>query len=87
MELASRNLAASNRVAWQCRRGMRELDELLGRFLVHRYPELNEQEQQTFDFLLEYPDAVLFELLMGRMRPADTDVAKLVQAIRNTTAT
>ena len=87
MNQVSRNLAASNRVAWQCRRGMRELDELLGRFLVNRYPGLNEQERQTFNLLLEYPDAVLFELLMGRMAPADRDVARLVQAIRNTAAT
>ena len=80
------SLAAANRTAWQCRRGMRELDELLGDFLVRRYAQLNEQEQQTFNDLLEYPDAVLLELLMGRMMPADRDVARLVQEIRHTAA-
>ena len=70
-----------NRLAWQCRRGMRELDELLNRFLLRR-----SLQQQTFTRLLDYPDDVLLELLMGRMAPADKDVAHIVQEIRNTAA-
>ena len=75
-----------NRLAWQCRRGMRELDELLNSFLLQGYRDLDETAQGTFSRLLEYPDAVLLELLMGRMTPADKDVACIVQKIRNTTA-
>ena len=75
-----------NRLAWQCRRGMRELDELLNRFLQHRYSKLDGPEQDTFSRLLDYPDDVLLELLMGRMAPADKDVAHIVQEIRNTTS-
>ena len=75
-----------NRLAWQCRRGMRELDVLLNRFLVQRYSKLDQLEQKTFTQLLDYPDDVLLELLMGRMAPADKDVAHIVQKIRNTTA-
>ena len=73
-----------NRLAWQCRRGMRELDELLNRFLVQRFSSLDRPEQETFIRLLDYPDDVLLELLMGRMAPADKDVAHIVQEIRNT---
>ena len=75
-----------NRLAWQCRRGMRELDELLNRFLLQRYSSLDSLQQQTFTRLLDYPDDVLLELLMGRMAPADKDVAHIVQEIRNTAA-
>jgi antitoxin CptB len=75
-----------NRLAWQCRRGMRELDELLNGYLVQRYRCLDESAQGTFGRLLEYPDDVLLELLMGRMAPADKDVARIVQEIRNTPA-
>jgi len=75
--------AMRNRLAWQCRRGMRELDELLHGFLDKRYAELGTAQQATFTALLEYPDAVLLELLMGRMRPADKDVDDIVQEIRN----
>ncbi len=76
--------ATINRIAWQCRRGMRELDELLGQFLVLRYTDLDACDRSTFNTLLEYPDAVLLELLMGRMAPADSDIARLVRAIRDT---
>ena len=75
-----------NRLSWQCRRGMRELDEMLKRFLVLRYSDLDDAGLKTFELLLEYPDAVLLELLMGRMTPANGDVAKIVREIRNTTA-
>jgi antitoxin CptB len=75
-----------NRLAWQCRRGMRELDELLYGFLKRRYPELGPAEQQHFSLLLEYPDPVLLEILMGRMVPADRDVAWIAREIRHSTA-
>jgi antitoxin CptB len=75
-----------NRLAWQCRRGMRELDEILGCFLEAAYSRLDEPGRAHFSRLLEYPDAVLLELLMGRMAPADRDVAHIVQKIRNTLA-
>ncbi|MBT8117191.1 MAG: succinate dehydrogenase assembly factor 2 [Gammaproteobacteria bacterium] len=78
--------AANNRTAWQCRRGMRELDELLGQFLELRYTDLDACDRSTFNTLLEYPDAVLLELLMGRMAPADGNIARLVRAIRDTAA-
>ena len=73
-----------NRLAWQCRRGMRELGELLNVFLAQRYRKLDRAAQQRFARLLDYPDDVLLELLMGRMAPADKDVANIVQEIRNT---
>lgn len=75
-----------NRLAWQCRRGMRELDVLLNGFLERRFERLDLQERESFARLLEYPDAVLLECLMGRMVPADKDVASIVQDIRHTAA-
>jgi antitoxin CptB len=75
-----------NRLAWQCRRGMRELDELLTGFLERRYSVLDAQDLESFRRLLEYPDHVLLELLLGRMTPADREVARIVQEIRNTAA-
>jgi antitoxin CptB len=75
-----------NRLAWQCRRGMRELDVLLSGFLERRYAVLDANEREYFARLLEYPDAVLLECLLGRMVPADKDVARIVQDIRDTAA-
>ena len=73
-----------NRLRWQCRRGMRELDEILGLYLDTAYAGLGESEKASFSRLLEYPDSLLLEVLMGRMIPTDTDVAYLVHNIRST---
>jgi antitoxin CptB len=75
-----------NRLAWQCRRGMRELDVLLKGFLEQRFEGLDAHGRDSFARLLDYPDAVLLEWLMGRMVPADKDVASIVQDIRHTAA-
>ena len=75
-----------NRLAWQCRRGMRELDEILRCFLDRGYGGLNETGRAHFSKLLDYPDTVLLEILMGRMAPADTEVAHIVRKIRDTLA-
>lgn len=75
-----------NRLHWQCRRGMRELDELLNAFVDGHYDTLDTGELECLVKLLEYPDQLLLACLMGRMVPTDTDVAHIVRIIRNTTA-
>jgi len=80
------NDSGYRRLAWQCRRGMRELDELLLGFLAQGYAGLDAGGRAAFDALLAYPDAVLLELLMGRMTPADKDAASIVRTIRDTAA-
>jgi len=83
---ARANDSSYRRLAWQCRRGMRELDELLLGFLAHGYAGLDADGRGAFDALLAYPDAVLLELFMGRMTPADREVAGIVRAVRDTAA-
>jgi succinate dehydrogenase flavin-adding protein (antitoxin of CptAB toxin-antitoxin module) len=65
---------------------MLELDLLLRDFLDNGYQELDAAGQQLFDRTLDYPDAVLLEWLLGRIRPTDKDVAQLVDKIRSATA-
>jgi len=71
------------RLRWKCRRGMLELDLLLREFLDSGYGGLDETQRRCFDRILDYPDAVLLEWFMGRIRPADRDVAQLVEKIRS----
>lgn len=52
------------RLRWQCRRGMRELDELLTGFMRHAYAACSEPEKQAFRELLALPDPVLAEYLV-----------------------
>ncbi len=74
------------RMRWKCRRGMLELDLLLRDFMDKGYAQLDDQGRALFDRLLDYPDAVLLEWLMGRIRPTDKDVARIIEHIRSTAA-
>jgi antitoxin CptB len=74
---------ASNRIYWQCRRGMLELDALLQGFLARGYGELDEHQRQVFEALLTTPDNLLLEYLMGRTVPMDPDTANVVKQIRH----
>jgi antitoxin CptB len=65
---------------------MLELDLLLGAFLDSGFEELDASGRRLFDQVLDYPDAVLLEWLMGRIQPTDKDVAELVERIRSSAA-
>lgn len=68
---------------WKCRRGLLELDLLFNAFLDNGYEQLDEEACQRFDQMLDYPDAVLLEWMMGRIHPTDREVASLVEQIRS----
>jgi antitoxin CptB len=77
-------MSESARVRWKCRRGMLELDLLLGNFLDKGYQRLDANARRRFEQMLEYPDEVLLEWLMGRIVPSDKDVSDIVRRIRST---
>jgi len=70
------------RLRWQCRRGMLELDLLLERFLEVGYPKLSEGEKAVFTSLLDYQDQDLHEWVMGQAEPEDEDMRRLVARLR-----
>jgi len=74
---------ASPRLRWQCRRGMRELDELLQTFLERGYSQLNDTQRMTFERLLTTQDNLLLEYFMGRSVAKDSDIADVVAKIRH----
>ncbi len=51
---------------WRCRRGMRELDVLLERYLTACWPVAGAAERQAFAELLELSDPDLAGLCLGR---------------------
>jgi antitoxin CptB len=58
------------RVRWRCRRGLLELDIVLGRFVVQRYPVMNNEQRVVFDELLDMPDTELWDVITGKREPA-----------------
>lgn len=71
-----------SRLRWQCRRGMLELDEFLNSFLNKQFANLSDKQQQTFERILDLPDQLLFDYLLGQTKPIDRDVADVIRQIR-----
>lgn len=70
------------RLKWSCRRGMLELDVLLGNFLKNHYPRLSSNYQMAFAEFLKRPDPELFSWLMGYEKPTEDAFLHLVEMIR-----
>ncbi len=73
--------AQLKRLRWRCRRGTRELDALLGGWLDSN-DQSNEDTLASFDELLEQPDPLIWDWLMGNARPPRADWQEIVDAIR-----
>lgn len=70
------------RLRWQCRRGMRELDVLLTRYLDDRYPAAGDTEKLAFERLLEMSDPELVGYLLRGERADDPAIENLFRCLR-----
>ena len=70
------------RLLWRCRRGMKELDILLERYVRSQVAAASPQERGTLKQLLERPDPVLADYLFGHTPVSDPRLAHLVAAFR-----
>jgi antitoxin CptB len=73
--------ASLARMRWRCRRGMKELDLLLIRWLDARFGAATEAERGEFEALLELPDPQLAGYLLRRQAPEQAPRAALVASI------
>ena len=69
------------RLRWRCRRGMRELDQLMLRYLDGRWPAASDAERGVFLRLLDTEDDKLWRWFMGREVPQDAELESLVRHI------
>jgi antitoxin CptB len=75
--------AFEKKLFWACRRGMLELDVLLGNFLREAYPTLAAKDQQAFAILLTYSDPELFSWLLGHEAPPEPTILTIVNKVRD----
>jgi antitoxin CptB len=68
---------------WRCRRGMKELDVLLARYMDERFCNASHQEQAAFRQLLETPDTILHAYCLGSEQPPP-QFATLIERITAT---
>ena len=78
----SEHITEYSELKWRCRRGMLELDILLNSYLDKNYETMSQQQGAVFSDVLDYPDKVSLDLLMGEMQSSDQSVNALVQSIR-----
>jgi antitoxin CptB len=69
------------RLRWRCRRGMRELDQLMLRYLDRAWPQSPDSERKLFLQLLDCEDDKLWAWFMGREQPEDKGLHEIVQRI------
>jgi len=74
-------MSEESRLRWQCRRGMRELDELLIRYLEVRFPVADEGEKAAFQAVLELSDPELNGYLLQRQTPSSEPIARVIKLI------
>jgi antitoxin CptB len=69
------------KLRWRCRRGMKELDLLLTRYVDERYRDATPDEQQAFRQLLDANDPLLYAYFLGRESPSDPVISSLLERI------
>ncbi len=72
-------------VRWQCKRGMRELDELLAAYLDTCYDDAADEQKSAFRQLLELPNPELIGYLLGSQSHSEPEIADVIETIRRRT--
>ena len=76
-----------SRILWRCRRGIREMDILLQRFMELHYPGLSKHEIKLFEELLEESDLDILAWITGKSEPEKTDYQILIQRLQELSST
>ncbi len=69
---------------WQCRRGIKEVEVILGPFFERHFEVLEPELQQAFVALLDAPDADLFEWLTQKNYPEGGPLYSIFEKIFST---
>ncbi len=72
-----------SRIVWACRRGMLELDVLLGNFLKEVFVSLPINEKNIFIQILNENDQDLFNWLMKKEEPTNPHFLLIIKKIRH----
>jgi antitoxin CptB len=70
-----------DRLRWRCRRGMKELDVLLARWIEQGWAGAGEERKRAFAWLLEQPDPDIADWLLGGARPPEAAHAEIIDDI------
>jgi len=69
------------RLRWACRRGIRELDVLLTRYIDERFRAAPAAEQDAFRRLLEAQNPLIYAYCLGREEAPNPEMRSLIRRI------
>jgi antitoxin CptB len=69
------------KLRWRCRRGIKELDVLLLRYVEEQYREAPSADQEAFRALLDAPDPLIYAYCLGGERPTSPLLSNVIQRI------
>ena len=72
-----------DRIKWNCRRGLLELDLVLQRFLERHLDGLDVNQTEVFKELLTYEDNDLLDMVMGRAEPVNMRLSAVLELMRS----
>ena len=73
--------AEERRLQWHCRRGLKELDVILGPFMDEHYRELAPADKALFARLVDCEDMELFHWFMRHERPVDPELERMIELV------
>ena len=72
-----------SQLRWRCRRGVRELDVLLEKFLQNEYPSLDDPAKYAFQRMLEVQDPTLMDWLFGKSSSEDQEIQSIINRLQH----
>ena len=69
------------KLAWKCRRGTKELDVLMQKFLNEYYQSAAPELQQAFEKMLDMQDPELYDLLIGKQKSSNENINQVIEHI------
>ena len=75
-------MAELDKIRWQCRRGMLELDLILEKFNQHHLANLGPDQPERYKQLLAFPDNDLLDLVMERAAIPGQGINDVLQLLR-----
>lgn len=73
---------AKRRIRWLTRRGLLELDIILGRFMTHAFDQLSNEELAGFVALMDLPDPEILALINQSEGCTDSEFESVLAKIR-----
>lgn len=69
------------KLRWRCRRGMKELDVLLTRYVDEQYRHATAAHQKAFRELLDAQDPLIYAYFLGQETPPEAVLSSLIERI------